>query len=111
MVMYLGRIVEQGRTEDVFDDPTHVYTQALLSAIPIPDPTVKRNRILLSGETPTARALVAGCPLQERCTLVLEECRQPVPNYDLGDEHRVACRLARQHPKFRPESTVSVAAG
>jgi oligopeptide transport system ATP-binding protein len=108
MVMYLGRIVEQGRTEDVFDDPTHVYTQALLSAIPIPDPTVKRNRILLSGETPTARTLVAGCPLQDRCTLVLEECRQPVPNYDLGNEHRVACRLAREHPKYQPEPAVSI---
>ena len=98
MVMYLGRVVEEGRTAAVFDDPTHVYTKALLSAIPIPDPTLKRSRILLKGETPTARVLMAGCSLQDRCGFVLDECRQPVPEYDLGDGHRVACRLAREHP-------------
>jgi oligopeptide/dipeptide ABC transporter ATP-binding protein len=101
LVMYLGRIVEQGRTVDVFDDPTHVYTKALLSAIPIPDPAVKRNRILLKGETPTARVLAPGCPLQDRCAFVMEECRRPVPEYDLGNGHRVACRLARDHPGYR----------
>ncbi len=102
MVMYLGRIVEQGRTSDVFDKPTHVYTQALLSAIPIPDPTVKRTRILLKGETPSARALVPGCALQERCAFVEAECRQPVPEYDLGQGHLVACRLAKESPLYRP---------
>jgi len=69
LVMYLGRIVEMGRTEDVFDHPRHVYTRALLSAIPIPDPTIKRQRFLLEGETPSARQIRPGCGLQDRCPL------------------------------------------
>jgi oligopeptide/dipeptide ABC transporter ATP-binding protein len=95
LVMYLGQIVEMGQTEDVFNNPRHVYTQALLSAIPIPDPKVKRQRILLKGETPSARELKPGCGLQERCPHVAKECLIPVPFYDLGNEHRVACRLAK----------------
>ena len=96
LVMYLGRIVEMGRTEDVFNDPRHVYTQALLSAIPIPDPTVRRERILLAGETPNARELKLGCSLQDRCPFVAEECLVPVPYYDLGMGHLAACRLAKE---------------
>jgi peptide/nickel transport system ATP-binding protein len=95
LVMYLGRIVEMGRTEDVFDNPKHVYTQALLSAVPIPDPTVKRERILLKSETPSPRQIPKGCALQERCQFVEQECKSPVPYYDLGDGHHVACRLAK----------------
>jgi peptide/nickel transport system ATP-binding protein/oligopeptide transport system ATP-binding protein len=96
LVMYLGRIVEMGRTEDVFNNPRHVYTQALLSAIPIPDPTVKRQRILLEGETPHAREIKPGCGLQDRCPYVADECRAPVPYYALGGGHQAACRLAKE---------------
>jgi oligopeptide/dipeptide ABC transporter ATP-binding protein len=96
LVMYLGRIVEAGRVKDVFDSPRHVYTQALLSAIPIPDPTVKRQRILLEGETPSARSIKPGCGLQDRCPYVADDCRVPVPFYDLGGGHQAACRLAKE---------------
>lgn len=96
LVMYLGRIVEMGRTEDVFNNPRHVYTQALLSAIPIPDPTVKRERILLEGETPDVRQLQAGCPLQDRCPYVEAECRRPIPYYEHANGHLIACRLAKE---------------
>ncbi len=97
LVMYLGRIVEMGRTEDVFNNPQHVYTQALLSAIPIPDPHVTRQRILLEGETPDARHIKPGCGLQDRCPYVADECRAPVPYYDQGNGHLVACRLAKEN--------------
>jgi oligopeptide/dipeptide ABC transporter ATP-binding protein len=96
LVMYLGRIVEMGRTEEVFSRPRHVYTQALLSAIPIADPTLKRQRILLQGETPSTREIKPGCGLQDRCPYVADECRAPVPYYDVGHGHRAACRLAKE---------------
>ncbi len=96
LVMYLGRIVEMGPTEEVFSRPQHVYTRALLSAIPIPDPTVKRERILLEGETPSPRELIPGCGLQARCPFVAEECAQPVPFYPVSEQHAAACRLAKE---------------
>jgi len=95
MVMYLGRIVEEGPTEEVFARPRHLYTQALLSAIPVPDPTARRNRILLRGETPSPRELRLGCGLQERCPRAGPACFHAVPFYDVGVGHRVACILAR----------------
>ncbi len=94
LVMYLGRIIEMGELKDVFSNPQHVYTQALLSAIPIPDPSSKRQRIFLHGETPTSRQIEVGCGLQTRCPYVRSECSLPVPFVDMGDGHQVACVLA-----------------
>lgn len=96
LVMYLGRIVEQGNTEQVFNEPRHVYTRALLSAIPIPDPRLRRQRIFLTGETPSSHSLKLGCSLQDRCPFVAQECLVPVPFYDLGNGHLAACRLAKE---------------
>ena len=96
LVMYLGRIVEMGPTEEIFSNPCHVYTRALLSAVPIPDPNYKKQRIFLGGETPSASQIKPGCPLIERCPYAQPECEAPQPFYDLGNGHLAACRLAKE---------------
>ena len=78
-VMYLGRIVETGTRDEVYDDPRHPYTQALLSAAPIPDPTVRRQRIPLLGDVPSAAAIPAGCRFWPRCPRAAERCRAAEP--------------------------------
>jgi oligopeptide/dipeptide ABC transporter ATP-binding protein len=95
MVMYLGRIVETGPTEEIFSNPRHVYTQALMSSVPIPDPTVKKERIFLKGETPSAAEVKPGCPLLERCPYAEPVCQQPQPMYQVDHQHAAACRLAK----------------
>ena len=95
MVMYLGRVVETGPTEEIFSNPRHVYTQALMSAVPIPEPGMKKERIFLKGETPSATLVRPGCPLLERCPYAEAVCEQPQPFYPVGKEHHAACRLAR----------------
>lgn len=76
VVMYLGTIVEKGRTEEVFSSPRHPYTEALLSAIPLPDPVAQRARhkIVLSGEIPSPLAAPPGCPFVTRCPVRVERC-------------------------------------
>jgi len=93
-VMYLGRIVEITRSKELYDNPLHPYTKALLSAIPIADPFVEeeRERIILKGEVPSPLNPPAGCSFHPRCFMAIPECSQEVPPLrDIGGEHQVAC--------------------
>ena len=101
VVMYLGHIVEMGRTEDVFAPPYHPYTEALLSAVPIADTSVKKKRILLEGEIPSAISPPPGCPFQTRCRwkqrVPGNRCETELPPMvELRDGHFIKCHLARE---------------
>jgi dipeptide transport system ATP-binding protein len=91
MVIYLGSAVELGERAAIFDRPQHPYTQALLSATPVADPTAKRQRILLSGEPPSPFAPPPGCPFHTRCPLVFDRCRVEKPPLERKQGRDVAC--------------------
>ena len=91
-VMYLGRIVEIGSSEAVFSRPRHPYTEALLSAIPVPDPDAVRARIRLRGDVPSPSAPPSGCPFHPRCAYALAQCRDEVPVLrDAGPDQQASC--------------------
>ena len=93
-VMYLGDMVEYGNKKDIFAKPMHPYTQALFSAIPVPDPTVKMNRIILEGSIPSPANPPSGCKFHTRCQHCMEICKTVVPKrFEAGNEHFVVCHL------------------
>jgi len=93
-VMYLGNIVELADTKKLFNTPLHPYTQALLSAVFIPDPEYKRKRILLSGEAPSAVNPPSGCKFHTRCAYAMAKCKEESPKtLMVSDNHHVACFL------------------
>jgi dipeptide transport system ATP-binding protein len=91
MVMYLGRVVEQGTRDDIFNKPQHPYTKALLSATPTPDPGRKRERIVLKGELPSPLNPPSGCTFHPRCPIAFEKCTRVNPNLIAHDRSLVAC--------------------
>ena len=93
-VMYLGNFVEVGEKEKIYSNPMHPYTQALISAVPVPDPTAKRERILLEGSIPSAHKPPTGCKFHTRCPKCMECCKTQAPErYEVDDGHYVYCHL------------------
>jgi oligopeptide/dipeptide ABC transporter ATP-binding protein len=91
-VMYLGRIVEVGPTKEILKNPQHPYTKALLSVIPVPNPRLRRERVILQGETPNPIDLPSGCRFHPRCPVAGEECKLSDPAWrEPAPGHRVAC--------------------
>ena len=96
-VMYLGRIVEYGPTREVLSAPRHPYAQALLSVVPVPDPSLRRRPVILSGEMPDPSNIPSGCRFHPRCPLAFERC--PLvdpPLFAVGPDHGAACLLVEE---------------
>jgi oligopeptide/dipeptide ABC transporter ATP-binding protein len=108
-VMYLGRIVETATTDELFRNPRHPYTRALLSAVPLPDPTAVRERALLEGDIPSAIAPPPGCPFHTRCPFARESCKRDVPALTADNTgHATACPW---WPEFPPAPVTVGATG
>ena len=99
-VMYLGKIVEQSETSELFKNTIHPYTRALMDAIPVPDPSQQRERLIISGELPSATNPPTGCRFNTRCTVAKDVCfEEEPPLRDYGNGHMVACHVADEMDK------------
>jgi peptide/nickel transport system ATP-binding protein len=112
-VMYLGKIVEMGTKQQIFSAPQHPYTAALLSAVPVPDPTVRRERILLTGDVPSPINPPKGCRFNTRCPYAFDRCRtEEPPLRPMADEHVAACHLhdlpKAENPLATPRQLLAV---
>ncbi|HYH42571.1 MAG TPA: oligopeptide/dipeptide ABC transporter ATP-binding protein [Burkholderiales bacterium] len=107
-VMYLGQIVELAARETLFQRPLHPYTQALIAAVPVPDPDQRRGRALVHGDPPSPLAPPPGCRFHTRCPLAEPICRERTPALEaLPDGHRVACHVALREARLAPEEAVA----
>lgn len=96
IVMYLGKIVETATKKELFDNPLHPYTRALMSAIPIPNPNIKKERIILKGDVPSPVNPPAGCRFHTRCYMAIDVCSKIEPELrEVSPNHRVACHLVK----------------
>lgn len=93
-VMYLGSLVELADKKEFYRNPLHPYTKALLSAVPIADPTIKRERIILKGDIPSPANPPSGCKFHTRCPFKMEICQAEIPSYkEVGKDHFISCHL------------------
>jgi len=97
-VMYLGRVVELTDKDKLFDDPKHPYTQALLSAVPVPDPDIKGERVILKGDVPSPANPPTGCAFHTRCPFAMQTCKETRPLFEeVEKNHYVACHLYNEN--------------
>lgn len=93
-VMYLGSIVEIGRKETIFNEPKHPYTQALIASVPIADPTLRKKKIVLTGDIPNPKNPPSGCTFHTRCPLASDICKKAIPEMKkINEEQSVACHF------------------
>jgi len=96
-IMYLGKFVEEATMEELLRNPTHPYTQALITAVPVPDPTARKSKVVISGEVPSPVDLPPGCRFRTRCPHAMEICGREEPDLvEVGKDHLVACHLVKE---------------